>query len=257
MGNVSSAHIKTHRFRAFSDIPIFIKRHCDLSSANSTIEDPYHPINTGRETNSLSCQCHSFDTSGHLLGGEFTGSPSASSISSHSGPGNPHFCWLGSGFPFSSQHSAKVCLRAALIISHMFQSLPYPFPFRNSDRGGSGPRVEPFADPAMLDPQTQLPRTMPSFACCAMQSSYALLMLFYKTRVGKNGPMELEHDSENSSSTERLIDELRHGLDRIILAVSNYSRAFEALDGMRGTFLSNPLIYTYACSLTNVGPFFF
>jgi hypothetical protein len=191
-------------------------------------------VNASRDINPISCQCHGFETSAHLLSGEFTGSPSDSSTSSGSASLNAHYCGPGSGFPFSSQHSAKVCLRAALIISHMFQSLPYPLPFRPDGRGGPGTQLEPYSDPAMLDPRTQLPRTMPSFACCAMQSSYALLMLFYKTRVAKNGPPDAERDNEHPSSTERLVDELRHGLDRIIGAVANYSRAFEALDGMRG-----------------------
>ncbi|KAH2455749.1 hypothetical protein KXW63_003703 [Aspergillus fumigatus] len=31
---LSSAQIKIHRFRAFSDIPLFIKKHCDLTAAN-------------------------------------------------------------------------------------------------------------------------------------------------------------------------------------------------------------------------------
>lgn len=229
-----SAHIMTHRFRAFSDIPIFIKEHCDLSPRNSNPENPYHMINANREINPISPQCHGFETPAHLLGGEYSGSPSESSTSSGSGSLNPHYCGLGPGFPFTSQHSAKVCLRAALIISHMFQSLPYPLPFRHSNQAGPGSQLEPYPDPAMLDPRTQLPRTMPSFACCAMQSSYALLMLFYKTRVAKQGPSDAERDNENPSSTERLVDELRHGLERIIGAVTNYSRAFEALDGMRG-----------------------
>ena len=37
-----------------------------------------------------------------------------------------------------------------------------------------------------------------------------------------------------SDSTEQLVEELRRGLERIIAAISNYSYAFEALDGMRG-----------------------
>lgn len=63
-----------------------------------------------------------------------------------------------------------------------------------------------------------------------------MFMLFYKARVAN----QLSPDSENelaSNSTDRLVEEMRQGLRRIIEAVSNYSLAFEALDGMRGEFL--------------------
>ncbi|KAH8705086.1 hypothetical protein BGW36DRAFT_285569 [Talaromyces proteolyticus] len=231
---LASAQIKTHRFQAFSDIPIFIKKHYDLATANSSIDDPYQLVNNGRDVNPLACQCHSFENHpNHVLGTAYTGSPSESSTSAASDSLHPHYCWLGPGFPFTSQHSAKVCLTAGLMISHVFQSLPYPLQFRHSDHGIPVPRLDPYADPALLDPRTQLPRTMPSFASCAMQCSYALLMIFYKTRVSKDGSSGLEYDHDGHPSAERLADELRHGLERIVGAVSNYSRAFEALDGMR------------------------
>lgn len=44
------------------------------------------------------------------------------------------------------------------------------------------------------------------------------------------------HNENGGDSTGQLIEELRQGLERIIGAVSNYSLAFEALDGMRGWF---------------------
>jgi len=70
-----------------------------------------------------------------------------------------------------------------------------------------------------------------------MQSSYAMFMVFYKARVTK----QLSPDSKNelaNDSTDRLIEDLRQGLQRIIGALSNYSIAFEALDGMRGMSFS-------------------
>lgn len=42
------------------------------------------------------------------------------------------------------------------------------------------------------------------------------------------------NEQGGGDSTGQLIEELRQGLERIIGAVSNYSIAFEALDGMRG-----------------------
>lgn len=63
-------------------------------------------------------------------------------------------------------------------------------------------------------------------------------MIFYKARVAK----QISPDSDNglaADPTDRLIEDLSQGLQRIIAAVSNYALAFEALDGMRGM---SPLI---------------
>lgn len=38
----------------------------------------------------------------------------------------------------------------------------------------------------------------------------------------------------NNNTQERLVEELRQGVERIIAAVRNYTVAFEALVGMRG-----------------------
>lgn len=62
-----------------------------------------------------------------------------------------------------------------------------------------------------------------------------MFMLFYKARVAKQLSPGLDSDIMNDSN-DRLLEELRRGLERIIGAVSNYSLAFEALDGMRGMF---------------------
>lgn len=103
----------------------------------------------------------------------------------------------------------------------MFEALPYPQPLSEGGQQAQHQSGQP------------LPRTMPSFACCLMQSSYAMFMIFYKARVAKQLSPDVESELV-SDSTEQLVEELRRGLERIITAVSNYSFAFEALDGMRG-----------------------
>lgn len=65
-----------------------------------------------------------------------------------------------------------------------------------------------------------------------------MFMIFYKARVANQMSPDVETDIA-SDSAGRLVEELRQGLQRIIRAVSNYSLAFEALDGMRGTFTIN------------------
>ncbi|KXG47407.1 Transcription factor [Penicillium griseofulvum] len=213
---LSSAQIKTHRFRAFSDIPIFIKRHCDLTAANPTTTTA--PVNTKPTgINNISCSCSNLNSFERASSTEYM-TPSDSSTSSdiHTDihPYAPQYAYpFASGFPYSTQQSAKICLQASLVISRMFHSLPVPQP--------------------LTDPGRPLPRTMPSFACCLMQSSYAMFMIYYKATVAKQlAPNTSEHE-HGEDSTDHLIDELRQGLQRIIGAVSNYSLAFEALDGMR------------------------
>jgi hypothetical protein len=219
---LSSAQIKIHRFRAFSDIPLFIQRHCDLTSASpsTTPADVNNksPLSTSA-INPVSCSCSNLNSFQRASSAEYM-TPSDSSTSSDIHPYIPQYPQypFASGFPYSSQHSARTCLRAALVISRMFENLPYPQPL-------PGHRQQ-------SQQRHPLPRTMPSFACCLMQSSYAMFMIFYKARVAKQFSPESEIDLA-SDSNDRLVEELRQGLQRNIRALSNYSVAFEALDGMR------------------------
>ncbi|KAL4887461.1 hypothetical protein BJY04DRAFT_2875 [Aspergillus karnatakaensis] len=219
---LSSAQIKIHRFRAFSDIPIFLQRHCDLTAANSTnpasgsaadgSESPGEITNVG-------CSCSGLENFQQSSSGYATSSTSSTSSEFQT---IPQYSFI-SEFPYTSQHSARVCLRASLLISRMFQNLPIPQPLNDAS---NSPRVLQFL------PQNQYPRTMPSFACCMMQGSYALLMVFYKMSVENHVPTEMGTGLDSRPSGT-LTDELRQGLERIITAVTNYTVAFEALDGMR------------------------
>ncbi|KAJ5177861.1 uncharacterized protein N7500_000560 [Penicillium coprophilum] len=216
---LASAQIKTHRFRAFSDIPIFIKRHCDLTAANPNTATT--PVSTKPGIQNVSCSCSNLDSFERASSTEYmtpSDSSTSSDIHTDAQPYASQYVYpFASGFPYSTQQSAKICLQAALMISRMFHSLPVPQP--------------------LLDPQQQqgrpLPRTMPSFACCLMQSSYAMFMIYYKARVAKQLAPDAPENEHGGDSTGQLIEELRQGLERIIAAVSNYSLAFEALDGMR------------------------
>lgn len=218
---LSSAQIKTHRFRAFSDIPLFIKRHCDLTAANPN-NTPTTVSTKPAGLHNVTCSCSNLSSFERAPSTEYM-TPSDSSTSSEIHPEinsyAPQYSQypFAAGFPYSTQQSAKICLQASLVISRMFHSLPVPQP--------------------LLDPQQQqgrpLPRTMPSFACCLMQSSYAMFMIYYKARVAKQLAPDGPHNENGGDSTGQLIEELRQGLERIIGAVSNYSLAFEALDGMR------------------------
>jgi len=76
-----------------------------------------------------------------------------------------------------------------------------------------------------------LPRMIPVFACCAMQSSYALIMLSYKTKaMGFAGSLGVGDNREEQAL--KLLGQLSDGLQMILGAVKNYSIAYEALGGM-------------------------
>lgn len=188
-------------------------------------------------------------------------------------------------FPFSSHQSAKICLKSALNIAHSFDELPFPNPtgvaphseqqslaqhpqaggggVAGGAGAGTGGAAACFLSPASA---TVCPRTMPSFACCAMQCAYALLMVHQKTKSmypysaevasiaggaggggvpnsnnGHNGNGGGVIDSNGNGGgaprplvVNSLLVRLQQGLTSIYATLSNYSTAFEALGGMRG-----------------------
>lgn len=116
----------------------------------------------------------------------------------------------------------------------------------NSNSGSvSGPLGPGNANPA--------PRMIPVFACCAMQSSYALIMLSYKTKAmgfagplsnNSNGNKNDDGNGAKENQAQKLLGQLSEGLHMILGALRNYSVAYEALGGMRGLFFL-PLIPVY------------
>lgn len=87
---------------------------------------------------------------------------------------------------------------------------------------------------------------MPTFACCAMQSGYALLMLCFKARAfhkysGVDGSSSTPSagTGTGTSSLTGFLNELQQSLRLVVKCLANYSIAFEALQGMRGKFCLN------------------
>ena len=64
-----------------------------------------------------------------------------------------------------------------------------------------------------------------------MQSSYAMLMISRKIR-SKSG--EWFMDQWNDHLISSLTSQIRDALEKLLLALDNYSMSFEALSGMRG-----------------------
>ncbi|KAJ0385582.1 hypothetical protein COL922a_006081 [Colletotrichum nupharicola] len=217
-----SARIKIHRYCAFFDMPVFSGKHCDLKSKadnDNGIEPKSWP----------SCSCSTMMNlpSPPVTSSNGTASPPNSGKRSPQSDHSPNGSPLAT-FPFSSHQSAKICLKAAINIANSFDDLPYPNPF-----GQLCPA------PCYLAPTSTIvcPRTMPSFACCAMQCAYALLMVNHKTKA------MYPENALTTPMVESLLLRLQTGLASISATLENYATAFEALGGMRGE--TNPLQSIY------------
>lgn len=203
-----SARIKLHRYCAFSDVPIFTKKHCDLHPITSSSPKP--------QPSESSCSCNSLNS----VGTPYFSSPM--SMGTSSGAVSP-LPINNNPLPFTPHASAKICLASALGIAEAFRSLPYPQPH-------SLPDWSPSILTQLVDRQS--PRTIPVFACCAMQASYALIMISHKTKaMGFMG---------SGGATEKLLIKLTDALGMILDALRNYAAAFEAVSGMRGEFVQVP-----------------
>ncbi|KIW17815.1 hypothetical protein PV08_05010 [Exophiala spinifera] len=196
---LNSARIKLHRYNAFRDLPIFTRKHCDLEPT-----DPTAPRQLG-------CSCHSVSptvTPESIQSGNNSISPADSDPMPK----------LASEIPFNDLIAAKICMKAALAIGRAFEILPYPNPMQ---------LAPPLYGPSMLSitSMNPAPRTMPAFACCAMQSCYTLLTLCYRS-------LERQCVYQRSVATDKGLEGLYAGIGRVLAALQNYSMAFEALNGM-------------------------
>ncbi|KAJ4419479.1 hypothetical protein N0V82_004924 [Gnomoniopsis sp. IMI 355080] len=269
---LNSARIKVHRYCAFFDIPVFSRKHCDLKSLNSddseprrwptcscsTFVNPFNnnsssSVNTPPTTNSTGLSPASDGTTNNkgspYLDSVATAAPCApvnvpasavpavSAVVATPAPPPPPPMMMIS-FPFSSHQSAKICLKSALAIAQSFDELPFPNPTGIAQAQGP---------PVFLSPTSAIvaPRTMPSFACCAMQCAYALLMVYQKTKTvymyslsGDAGQQQQQQQPPSAGGTSpmvvnSLLVRLQQGLTSIYGTLSNYATAFEALGGMR------------------------
>ncbi|ESZ98728.1 hypothetical protein SBOR_0966 [Sclerotinia borealis F-4128] len=200
---LNSARIKIHRYCAFSDMPVFTKKHCDLSSTPAAGQ--HFPPTTCGCSNNLQQVTATLSLSPGIFD-----SPVPDNVSVFDSP----------ILPFSGRFSSKVCMQSAFNIAQSFRDLPFPRPY---DPGN--PSYWTTSGKA-----TNLPRMIPIFACCAMQSSYAMIMLCHKTLAIKQAsPFE----DGLSKRTDKLLLQLHEGIRLILDALENYSTANEALTGMR------------------------
>jgi hypothetical protein len=215
---LGSARIKIHRYSAFSDLPVFTKPYCDLKPAPTNFDMGFVEDLAEWLT---SCACDQQSYSGSNAALEQSSPPELHV----SGPCYDDKSSNNITLPFSKHESSRICLASALNIAQAFEALPYP----PTDSGSleSNP----------------VPRTLPSFACCAMQAAYALLMVCNQAWAMQTGAMPAtEHP-------QKLLTQCEQGLYSILNTLDNYATAFEAIRGMRGK-LSFVKIFNRSKSLT-------
>ncbi|CAK7262671.1 hypothetical protein SEPCBS119000_000094 [Sporothrix epigloea] len=119
--------------------------------------------------------------------------------------------------PYTSHHSAMICLRAALNIASGFDGLPYPNP-----TGQYG------LDIGFLSATSPIvaPRMLPSFVCCAMQGAYVFLSIYNRTKAP-------QPSAAGNFCLLSMPLTLQRGLMSILALLENYATAFEALRSMR------------------------
>ncbi|KAK7958314.1 hypothetical protein PG988_013162 [Apiospora saccharicola] len=197
------------------DQQIFSGKHCDLKAISdrdkNTPELILWPSCCDKRSPSSPASSHHTAASS---------SPARSNSSNnHSQIGRAYQSSLALIFPFSSHQSAKICLKSSLNIAQAFDSLPYPNP--------SSQLCDP---PCYLGLRSNViaPRTMPSFACCAMQCAYVLLSVYDKTQATYP-----QGTTSNDVLVNDLLGRLQQGMLSILATLENYGTAFEALGGMR------------------------
>jgi hypothetical protein len=183
-------------------MPVFTKKHCDLSS---------DPAAGNRPLQSCGCS-NDLQQASLSLNESTTGSPALTDNSS---------LFDSPLFPFSGRFSSKICMQSAFRIAQSFKDLTFPHP----EIPGIGYQG------LNCSSRQNLPRMVPIFSCCAMQGSYAMIMLCHRTlAIRESYPF----DNPLQARVDILFTQLREGVKLILDALKNYSIANEALTGMRG-----------------------
>ncbi|KAJ5828916.1 uncharacterized protein N7525_007169 [Penicillium rubens] len=147
-------------------------------------------------------------------------------INSDDFPHQPAPKWLTDrevSFPFTEQESSIICLKSSLVVTTIYRNLPYANPLGSVTSSGS----------------RTYPKTIPYFACSAMQSCYGLLMLLHRLRacLATDRLSNCYHLLNNPTpaseiaDAERLSEELRHGVEILDRSLKS-DVIFEGVGGM-------------------------
>lgn len=206
----NSALIKLHRVRAFADMPLFFEEYCDLTAMN--------PIPLGI----------------HLNNGEDSDSGTPTNSQSSINKNSLQYAEsIDANFPFSLHDSTVICLKSALVTVRVCRQLPKPEAYpRVETNNGSDLLSKPYV--------SEFRGAVPYFACCAIQSCYVMLMIIYKVKTAiLAGELQqfsylFSHPESGTQiqDAERLIEELRNGLEVMIGVFKACHVAFEAITGL-------------------------
>ncbi|KAL4895954.1 hypothetical protein BDV59DRAFT_173522 [Aspergillus ambiguus] len=122
------------------------------------------------------------------------------------------------------ESSTNICLRAALSISNIILNLP------NLSSTYAPSYTSSHYPPGLgLDTSGALLLATPLVLPCLVESSRVMLKVGYKTHLTQRIP----NGVQIYSSADKLVRELRKGLDYIVVSITNHVPAFEALKGAR------------------------
>ncbi|KZM24950.1 hypothetical protein ST47_g3899 [Ascochyta rabiei] len=201
---VHSARIKLHRQSAFADIPAFVNKHCDMAALKDTKHFPL-----------LTPDCHRLASPGSQTNSPKTGE------------------WPLADVSRRAQRSSDVCLKSAFVVLRMFRYLTEVL----VDKQLQLPGLRHVDDEAKKSIRSSLPMTMPQMACSAMQACYVMVMTLYRVKSSLVLDKATRSDTALQpdlcfQDTERLVEELRHGVKDSMEMLNKYQMEFAHIKAM-------------------------
>lgn len=133
---------------------------------------------------------------------------------------------------FSAQDSVDICLRSTFVVLRMFRYLTEVL----GDRHLQLPGLYGAKEDVKSAVKASAPITMPLMACSAMQACYVMVMTLYKVKSTLVADRACEGSSFGSdmtySETERLVEELRHGVRDSLHMLQKYGAEFAHIGPM-------------------------
>jgi hypothetical protein len=146
--------------------------------------------------------------------------------------------------PFSVQGSADICLKSAIVVLRMFRYLTEVLVDKHLQMPGLH-GIDQDEENAI---RTSVPIMMPLMACSAMQACYVMVMTLYRVKFALVLDRAPEADPSLQSDlsfqdTERLVEELRHGVRDTIQMLEKYQVEFAHIKAM---YEELKMVYTVA-----------
>ncbi|KAF3036765.1 hypothetical protein E8E11_004585 [Didymella keratinophila] len=134
--------------------------------------------------------------------------------------------------PFGARGSADICLKSTFVVLRMFRYLTDVL----EDRCLQFPALFSVSESEKDAIRTSTPITMPLMACSAMQACYVMVMTLYKVRYTLVADRSCDDSILKSDmtfqETERLIEELRHGVRDSLNMLKKYGTEFAHIGPM-------------------------